>query len=159
MKWPVKWPVIAPVRSESLPLLEEWTLTVDRVSADKDNLFQFTLTGSKTGPDGTGRSDARFVSTSGRIVIDTDAWNVPYALSLGGIQPVPEQFEVKWHVEPHFVDEFVSPGVSTPAVETTVTLAQGLSNAEHTLVITGNESTPLIALRVYCPPLRAASHP
>jgi hypothetical protein len=158
-KWLVKWPVIAPVSSGSLPLLEDWTLTVNRVSADKDSLFQFALTGSKTGPDGTGRSDARFVSTSRRVVIETDAWNVPYALSLGGIHPVPERFEVKWHVEPHFVDEFMSPGVSAPAVETSVTLAQGLSNAAHTLEITGSESTPLTALRVYHPPMDTERHP
>ena len=84
---------------------------------------------------------------------------MPYALSLGGIHPAPERFDVKWHVEPRFVDEFVSPGVQDPATEASVTLAQGLSNAAHTLEITGSESTPMTALRVYRPPLGRESHP
>ena len=49
--------------------------------AANDKLFSFTLTGSKTGADGDGLSDARFVSKSGRVVIETNNWNVTYSLS------------------------------------------------------------------------------
>jgi len=113
----------------------------------------FALTGSKTGPDGEGRSDARFVSRSGRVVIAPEDWNVAYALMLGGIQPAPELFEVKWKVEPHFVDEFRSPAGQDAATEATVTLAQGLPNTRHTLEITGSDATFVRAFRVYQPPL------
>ena len=78
-KWLVKWPVIAPIGSERPLLVEDWILEA-RKDAANDNLLIFTLTGSKTGPDGEGRSDARFVSKSGRVVIETDDWNVAYAI-------------------------------------------------------------------------------
>lgn len=150
-KWPVKWPVIAPIGSEKPLLVEDWTLSVKRENSADDKRFSFTLTGSKTGPDGEGRSDARFVSKSGRVVIETNDWNVSYALSLGGIKPVPDAFEVKWNVEPRFVDEFASRGVSNAAIQTLVTLANGLPNGPHTLEISGGAQTPIAAIRVYRP--------
>lgn len=151
-KWLLKWPVIAPVGSTKPLLVEDWTLAVTK-DAQNDKLFTFTLTGSKTGPDGEGRSEARFVSKSGRVVIETNDWNVAYATSLAGIKPAPEKFDVKWKVEPRFVDEFVSPGVKDPAIETPVTLAQGLPNTKHTLETSGSDATPIAAIRVYRPPL------
>jgi len=151
-KWPVKWPVIAPIGSEKPLLVEDWTLDA-RKDAANEKLFTFTLTGSKTGPDGEGRSDRKFVSKSGRVVILPGDWNVAYAMALAGIKPVPEQFAVKWKVEPRFLDEFVSPGVQDGAIETLVTLAQGLPNTKHTLEITGSPATPIAALRIYQPPL------
>ena len=101
--------------------------------------------------DERGRSDQKFVSKSGRIVITTEDWNASYSLALAGIKPVPEQFTVKWSVVPWFADEFVSPGVKDPALETAVTLAQGLPNTKHTLEISGGPDTPIAALRIYRP--------
>ena len=150
-KWPVKWPVIAPIGSEKPLLIEDWTLEVKRADPANEKLFTFTLTGSKTGPDGEGRSDAKFVSKSGRVVIAPEDWNAAYALALAGIKPVPASFTVKWSVVPRFVDAFTSPGVKDAAVETTVTLAQDLANTKHTLEITGSAETPIAALRVYRP--------
>lgn len=150
-KWLVKWPVIAPIGSQAPLLVEEWTLAVRRLDPANEALFGFTLTGSQTGSDGEGRSDTRFVSNSGRVVIETSAWNVPYALMLGGIKPVPDTFTVKWKVEPRFVDEFVSPDVTSSGIETVVTLANGLANAKHTLEISGSDPRSIVALRVYRP--------
>jgi len=149
-KWLLKWPAIAPIGSEKPLLAEDWTLDV-RKDAANEKLFTFTLAGSKTGADGEGRSDARFVSKSGRVVIETKDWNVTYVMSLAGIKPVPEQFMVKWNVEPRFVDEFVSPGVKDATTELTVTLAQGLLNTKHTLEIFGTAATPIAAIRIYRP--------
>lgn len=152
-KWMVKWPVIAPIGSQKLLLVEDWTLAVAK-DAGNDQRFTFTLTGSKTGPDGEGRSDARFVSKSGRVLIETNDWNVTYSMSLAGIKPVPEKFEVTWKVEPHFVDELVSPGVKGRATEHTVTVAQGLPNTMHSLEISGSDASPIVAIRVFRPMLR-----
>ena len=151
-KWLVKWPVIAPIGSEKPLLLEDWTLEA-RKDPENDQLFTFSISGSKTGPDGEGHSDARFVSKSGRIVIETNDWNVPYAMSLAGIKPVPEKFTITWNVQPHFADEFVSPGVKDSATETTVTLAQGLPYNKYRLEISGGDATPIAAVRIYQPPL------
>lgn len=151
-KWLVKWPVIAPIGSQKPLLVEDWTLAVT-TDAQNEKLFTFTLTGSKTGADGEGRSDVRFISKSGRIVIETNDWNVNYALGLAGIKPVPEKFEVKWRVEPGFVDEFTAAGVKDPTIETAVTLAQGLPNTKHTLEIYGGDAASIAALRVHRPAL------
>ena len=78
-----------------------------------------------------------------------------YALSLAGIKPMPDKFDVKWKAESRFVDEFVSPGVKNPAIESVVTLAQGLPNTKHTLEISGSDATPIAAFRVYRPAWRA----
>jgi hypothetical protein len=157
-KWPVKWPVIAPVGSEQPLRVEDWSLEVAKDPAN-EKLFTFALSGSKTGPDGEGRSDARFVSKSGRVVLEPDAWNVAYATSLAGIKPVPEKFTVKWRVDPHFADEFVMPAKVDATTETTILLAQGLTNAKHTLEISGDEATPIASIRVYRPPLAVKSAP
>ena len=153
-KWLVKWPVVAPIGLEKPLLVEDWTLDVKRADPANEKLFTFTLTGSKTGADGTGRSDTRFVSNSGRVVIAPEDWNAAYALALQGIKPVPDAFTVHWKVEARLVDEFVSPGVKDAGVETAVTLAQGLPNTKHTLEIAGGAET-IAALRVYRPPLVA----
>lgn len=152
-KWTVKWPVVAPIHSDKPLLVEDWTMQVKRADPNDEKLLTFSVSGSKTGDDGEGRSDQKFVSKSGRIVINPEDWNATYALSLAGIKPVPDQFTVKWSVVPYFVDEFVSPGISDPTIETTVTLAQGLSNTKHTLEISGSEETPISAVRIYTPPL------
>ena len=149
-----KWPPIAPLKSQKRLLLEDWTMDVAKDHGDP-KLYRFTLRGSKTGPDGEGRSDRRFVSRSGRVVIEPEDWNVEYALMLAQVKPVPDRFSVTWSVVPHFVEEFVSPGIKDPAVETTVTLAQGLANTRHVLEIVGNGKTPIAAVRVYRPPLEA----
>ena len=52
------------------------------------------------------------------------------------------------------MDEFVSPGVKDATTETTVTLASGLVGPKHTLEISGNDATPIAAIRVYRPALR-----
>ena len=153
-KWPVKWPPIAPITSQKPLLIEDWSLAVAK-DPKSESGFHFSLTGSKTGADGEGRSDARFVSNSGRIVLETNDWNVPYALGLAGITPVPDAFTVKWKVQPRHVDEFVSSGATSPGIETVVTLAQGLPNGRHTLEISGGDPTRISALRIYRPPLQS----
>ncbi len=151
-KWAVKWPVISPISSNNPMLVEEWTLDA-RQDAANEKRFTFTLTGSKTGPDGEGRSDTKFISESGRVVIAPEDWNVSYVMGLAGIKPVPTQFAVKWKVEPRFVDDFTMPSVKDLKTETTITLAEGLPNTKHTLEISGGPDQPINAVRIFRPPL------
>jgi hypothetical protein len=118
------------------------------------NRLRFKVEGSKTGPDGEGTIRERFISKSGRVVIEPDDWNLDYAQKVFR-RPIPSGFQIRWQVVPHFVDEFVSSGVKNPAVETTVTLAQGFPSGKHRLEITGGPDTPIAAIRVYRPPLAA----
>ncbi len=151
-KWPVKWPVIAPIRAEQPMLIEDWTMEVTLESTDEKR-FRFSLVGSLTGPDGEGRSEERFVSRSGRVVIEPDAWNVAYALSLAGIKPVPESFTVKWKVEPQFADQIIAPPQPGPGIESVVTVAHGLPNGRHVIEVSGGDKPPIRALRIYRPSL------
>lgn len=153
-----KWPVIAPIHSNKLLQQEDWTMQVKTIRGEgKKNTYTFEVTGSRTGPDGSGRSDTQFVSNSGRIVIDPQSWNVEYALILPKIDPVPDTFTVKWTVVPQFVERYAPPAVTDESVETAVTLFQGLGPGEHTLEIEGDSTLPLSALRVYTPPLHEQS--
>lgn len=146
-----KWPVIAPIKSEKLLALEDWTLEVKR-DATSEKLFSFALSGSKTGPDGEGKSDQRFVSKSGRIAIEPEDWNVAYAMSLAGVKIVPDTFTVRWSVVPYFVDEITVEKARNAGVEESITLAQGLKNGKHTLEILGSDHESILGLRVCAPP-------
>ena len=88
-----KWPVVANLSFANRPVLERWKLEVKK-EPQPESLFSFTLTGSETGPDGAGRSDTRFISNSGRVVIDPEDWDVSFALTLSGVNPVPDSFTV-----------------------------------------------------------------
>lgn len=145
-----KWPVILKMTSKKPLQVEDWSMHVTTDPKDPKR-YTFTLQGALTGVDGSGSSDQRFVSNSGRIAIDPADWDVEYALSLPGIKPVPEQFYVRWKVIPFLADAFTSPGVKDDGTETVVTLAQGLVNGPHTLVIKGDPQTPIGAIRVYKP--------
>lgn len=155
-KWLVKWPIIAPIGSEKPLVVEDWSLAAAK-DAGNDKLYTFSLAGSKTGPDGEGRSDARFVSKSGRVVIESDDWNAAYALNLSGIQPQPEKLLVKWQAVPRFLDQFTAPKVNHPGIEAAVTLAQGLPNKKHTLEISDTAASPVTAIRIYQPPMKKES--
>ena len=88
------------------------------------------------------------------MVIETNDWNVVYAMSLAGINPVPQTFTVAWNVQPYFADGFVSPGIREVATESIRIFASGLPNARHRLKISGDPEQPIVAIRIYQPPLR-----
>jgi len=145
-----KWPCLLESTNASPLKAEEWTLTLHDVAEDMST-FRFRVRGSQTGPDGEGRNDQRFVSPSGRVVIDPDDWNLSYAREVFG-RSVGEGFEIRWRVIPQFVDRVFAPGDVDPTRETTVTIAQGLAPGRHILELTGGTDSPIAAIRVYRPP-------
>lgn len=63
------WPAIRQVTfSSTFNQAETWIATVTHLNADQSD-FDFTLVGSKTGPDGQGRANSDFTSLSGRVRI------------------------------------------------------------------------------------------
>ncbi len=146
-----KWPVISKLASANQPLAEDWTMEVTKDPTDPKQ-FTFGLSGSQTGPDGTGRSDTRFVSNSGRVVILPEDWNVEFSLALPGIKPPPDKFTVRWTTVLDGQDTFAPPATQDKTVENVVTVAQGLQNGRHMLEIAGSPNTPLTAIRIYRPP-------
>lgn len=149
----VWWPAISRIDAEKPRIVEKWTLRVVESDAEGKRI-KFEVIGSKTGADGTGLSTERFVSRSGRVVIEPARWNVHGALRYRKAS-MPKGFEVTWEVCPLSTDVYTPPQATDPAREYSTTLAQGLRNGRHTLRIipNGDGKVPIRALRVYRPPL------
>lgn len=145
------WPGIMRVSRQEPLILEQWTarITSSRGLAED---FTFEVSGSKTGFDGAGRKGERFVSDSGRVVIEADDWHLQRTCEFVK-KPLPEGTEITWRVVPQFVDRWVPPAVENPASEYATTVAQGLTNAAHVVELrcTEGESAPIAAIRVYRP--------
>jgi hypothetical protein len=148
-----RWPGAMKVGSEAPLQLEEWTARITPLSDDLKR-FSFSLTGSKTGPDGEGISDQHFVSKSRRIVLAPEDWSLARSreFTKQGISP---GFEIKWKVVPLFQDTYTTPILVSRAYERATPIAQGLTNGKHTLEIISDDGKPLPiqAIRIYHPPL------
>jgi len=97
-KWRTK-PAIKRVSHDNPLLLEDWTVTVTK---GEDGVFSFHVAGSKTGPDGSGTSDKRFVSESGRVVLDSEDWILAWCLKHKK-QTLPKDFKITWSVKPLYI--------------------------------------------------------
>jgi hypothetical protein len=149
----VDWPGINRISAEKPLLAEDWTLRIEEVNADESRL-RFTVAGSRTGPDGGGVSTERFVSNSGRVVIEPEDWTFARSFELVH-RPTPPGFEMTWSVVPMFVDLYHPARLEDRTREQTATLALGLTNARHKLeLISHGPNPPMIrAIRVYQPPI------
>ena len=137
------------------PLVEEDRLLEVLESTSDGNRFRFRASGSVTGEDGEGTNTERFVSRSGRVVIEPQSnWMVAWALGYRK-REMPADFRVTWSVVCQGTDELQFPPAGHDGTETAVTLAQGLSNGTHTLKLVPRKPTnlPISGFRVYRPPL------
>ena len=141
--------------SHNRPLIAEtWTLTVDKVNADS-TVWYFSVTGSKTGFDGSGNSDESFVSKSGRVVIDqSDYMFTPIRKTFRIAAPV--GFQASWSVVPMFQSTYISPETTDKTKVYKTTLVQGLENGPHTLELipVGDGQVPVEAFEIHRPPLQ-----
>ncbi len=125
-----QWPAVSRVGWQA-PLVEEvWTFTPFDIAANGID-FSFRVSGSVTGDDGVGRSTERFVSRSGRVVIEPfDHW-LGRAVSFGG-GPIPVGFTASWVAVLNGLD--VVPTTLRPSTQARgdrVVLAHGLSEGTH----------------------------
>ena len=150
----VGWPCLKRVMHEQPWVAEDWTI---RIGEHDDALqeFTFAVEGSVTGPDGQGKNTERFVSPSGRVVVEPDDWMVARSREYTKV-PLPDGFEITWLTYLTGTDEYQAPAIEDPAIEQFTTLAQGMSNGPHTLeLVAGHDDPPPIAaVRVYQPVLR-----
>lgn len=135
------WPAIRRVSHNTALIPEDWTLEVTAINADT-TVYSFRVTGSVTGEDGTGTSNAPFISRSGRVVID------PADIIFNKIKETfktvtPVGFKVNWSVVPAFADRYQPPLVTDPAKLYRTTLVCGLSDGPHTLELQGDKKGPL----------------
>jgi hypothetical protein len=146
------WPAITQVTAEKPLVLEDWTLRITQID-DAAEHIAFEVAGSVTGPDGQGTNAERFVSKSGRVVIEPQDWHVKRSRDQLK-QPCPAGFEVKWKVVPLFTDEWSPEAPADPSHEYPTTAAQGLPNAKHVLELVSDGPAPALrAVRTYRPGL------
>lgn len=143
------WPTMLRVQQGKPQQIEDWTLTLTELSSDYKQV-KFTLAGSKTGSDGAGVSTERFVSNSGRIIIDPGDWNLEYCLQVFK-RPIEPGFKIEWKVIPKFHDTLIWPSERKPGVDAVITIAQGLPNGKHRLTISGELVSSIAAVRIYRP--------
>lgn len=147
------WPIMLGLSPSSVPLLERFTIELQRMPSSSGELYAFTLRGDASGDQGSGRSDQAFVSRSGAVAIAPSNFNVSRAYELNWKRPVPERSSASFGVVPHFLDAFSMPAPARAGSEISLTLAQGLPPGRHVLEIEGGDTESIRGLRVYLPPL------
>ncbi len=149
----VEWPAILQVGHQNPLLLEEWKAVITEID-DRAEAFTFTVFGSLSGFDGSGRSDQPFVSNSGRVVIQPQDWWLANAQRFSEV-PTPEGFQITWEVEPLFADGYFSSGINpapNPAALTEILVSQHLDNGSHTLEIVTDSPDLVAEIRTDHPP-------
>ncbi len=122
-------PAVNNIGFEQVPVEEAWTLTCLPDSAPDGKKIHYKVAGSVTGEDGEGWSTERFVSRSGRAVIEPQDWRVEWTLGYRKAT-LPEGFKVTWKAYPLFCRVYAP----KPA-ETRTVLMQGGGNVAHTLTL------------------------
>ncbi|TVR45692.1 MAG: SGNH/GDSL hydrolase family protein [Puniceicoccaceae bacterium] len=152
------WPTLRLVSSRSLPVEEDWILTLTEIAPDH-SFARFTLEGSRTGPDGAGDSREPFLSNSGRIAIKPGDWTLQRSFDHAK-EPAQPGMTVNWSCRPQFRETWAPPADLDPRADHAVTLFHGLDHGPHQLeLIAENSADPprLAALRVHRPPLTERS--
>jgi len=122
-------PAVNNIAFEKAPVEEEWTLTCLPDSTPDGTKIRYKVRGSVTGEDGEGWSTERFVSRSGRAIIEPSDWRVAWTLGYKKAA-LPEGFKVTWKAYPLYARAYEP----KPAGARTL-LMQGCSNARHTLTL------------------------
>jgi len=150
---PYEWPELMRVGFTAIPEPQVWTLTLDSVDPESKTV-RFHLTGSLTGPDGSGSSGVDFVSNSGQVTIGADDWSLKRkgaAFRDGIIRP---GMKIRWQTV-RFGDDLYFPGGRLERDRlVTHTLAAGLSNSKHTVkLVSDGVPPPISGIRIYRPML------
>lgn len=149
--WPWATGAVYGVTYKTPWLLEDWTLTFTRVDSSLNSksgamqidYFEFDITGSKTGFDGHGNSNEKFVSKSERIVIDPENWWINESFQKK--VPIKAGYTITFSIFPMFSDG------GLVANQSTLLIARGLPNGKHTLRIEGVKNNQINKIRCFSP--------
>ncbi|MBX3732972.1 MAG: hypothetical protein KF791_10300 [Verrucomicrobiae bacterium] len=142
-------PALLRVASLGPLVAEEWSLTVTEADPVDRRRFRFRVEGSVTGADGEGTSTERFVSDSGRVVIEPSDWNfivLPPANQVGA--------RISWTARMLGVDVYEPPPLRALPLETWVNLVHDLTDGPHVLELEALDAAnppPLEAVRIHHP--------
>lgn len=147
----VDWPFVIRIDHSAPLIVEDWFLTVTGTD-DANKVVRFAVRGSVTGADGEGLSTERFVSKSGRVVIDPADWHLNRATEYSK-KMTPAGSICRWRVAPMFLDIYEPPVVGDRTRDYPVTIAAGLPNGKHRLELIAETPEPplLESVRVYRP--------
>ncbi|QDT11774.1 SGNH/GDSL hydrolase family protein [Planctomycetes bacterium K23_9] len=146
---PGPWPAVLKMSHERPLVQENWTLSATQDPKQLEH-YTFDIVGSVTGPDGSGRTDERFVSQSKRVVIEPGDWDVPFSIvALRRLKELPANFEIDWTVKSQASNSIVPPDAK-PGIEKSVTVAQRIEEGKHVVKFTGAVQG-IKSLRVYAP--------
>jgi hypothetical protein len=147
------WPALRRITLRHDRVPEEWTAMLRNFSPDEKS-FEFAVTASGTGDEGSGDSSHDFLSKSGKLSIESQDWMVERAFEEKHI-PLQEPFEVHWSVndvcggKPEVIDR------GNGEIQYRYVLGTGLSNGRHTVTLSapaGNFAA-VTEFRSYRPPL------
>jgi hypothetical protein len=117
------WPATRRVGADATLVAETWTARLHDFSEDFSD-FSFSVTGSVTGPDGSGRASEDFRSESGRVLLDASDWMTSQVAAFTGA-PLPDPLEVTWRAR-FLCDDVAEVPVQDGAPILITTLATGL---------------------------------
>jgi hypothetical protein len=154
--WPWDLPAMIRINHTSPWVAEEWTCIYSEAKAPYLDV-RFSISGSVTGQDGSGRVDSDFISRSGRVIIKGgDVEN-------GGDWHLNRSYRVlktevksgdlfKWKTCPIGTDVFAPAFSNNNGGEMKVIMFQGVPNSAHYLRIeTGGKLPSINMIRVYRP--------
>lgn len=138
------WPAILRVRRGDNALIEEdWILSIKNANSDLTN-FDFNLVGTKTGFDGVGNSNKRFISNSGRVILEPEDWNLAFAKSVYK-KSLPPQFKVSWKSEFRGVNRLYLKSTLSKEIR----ISQDITKKMHTLEFSGPAVNRVRGLRCF----------
>ncbi len=143
--WP--WQTGAVLRTSHLsPVIpEKWTVTMTSTE-DSMKSFHFRLNGSLTGFDGNGISSQKFISNSGRVIIEPEDWFIKEAWDMFRVDFKPG-YTITWNVRAtcsDYIDTSEKPDY---------VLVQGTPNTAHILKLSPfqHKKIPVEKIIVYKP--------
>jgi len=142
---------------------EHWVLVIDSISDDQ-SYCEFNVTGSLTGPDGSGNNRDDFISNSGKVIIHGGpvtedpywgAWHIKRTHDVNGMT-FPEGTTIEWDTYLMGMDSYAPQASGDGTVENATTLFKGLDNTYHLLALTKEQAGdfPLESVRIYRPTLK-----
>lgn len=130
---------------------DDWTLTLVTVDSASQQI-SFSLVGSSSGEQGTGKSNEVFVSRSGQITIRPEYWFFRrHEGDFANFSWLKPGDVIQWETVPQCSNSLVIDG-GNPSRSTIV---QGISNSSHELTITGKNLKSISEVIIYEPPLKA----
>ncbi len=155
ISFPLIWPEIMYIGFETMPVPQVWSLTLDSIDPETFEVA-FSLSGSVTGPDGSGKSTERFVSDSGQVVIDPRDWVVARKLENFEYASYEPGMQVQWKTV-KLGDDLLFPKFQLEDDRMlSHTIVDGLDNKKHTLMLVSKGNPPpLSQIRIYKPMIPA----